>query len=206
MRILAVMAVVLVAGCSSFQPTPKPQSGGVLKATIPPVAMPDAVTVPGWTNPPPVLIELTAPENSDVPSTSHWTREVSKSGGIKETLVTSLGINQHDQARDDWAAVRKLEAKLKSYSGIKLFGFALILAALAMFHPAVRAITGTTGQVATGATGLVLVFGSQALAGNETMVAIVAVVGLAVYLFARRHGQLQGMVDANKNGIDDRRE
>jgi hypothetical protein len=156
--------------------------------------MPKPVQLVGVTNAP-VQIRLVAPENSDLPTISTWTRKVTDAG-VDEQLVTELGINQHDKARDDWATVRKLEARMKSYGPIRVFGFVLILAALAMFHPVVRAITGTTGQIATGATGLLLVFGAQLVQGNETLILVGSTVGLALYLFARRHGLLQGLVDA----------
>jgi hypothetical protein len=192
---LFLVICFVAVGCRAFQPTPKPQAGGGMLAIIPPIQMPQSVQLVGVTNAP-VQIRLVAPENSDLPTISTWTRKVTDAG-VDEQLVTELGINQHDKARDDWATVRKLEARMKSYGPIRVFGFVLILAALAMFHPVVRAITGTTGQIATGATGLLLVFGAQLVQGNETLILVGSTVGLALYLFARRHGLLQGLVDAS---------
>jgi hypothetical protein len=162
--------ILLCAGCSTFQATPRPQSGGSVEFRYP-------------------AVRMTAPDNADSPSS------LTLNG---DTLTASFGINQHDKARDDWAAVRKLESKLKSYGSVRLFGFALLLAALAMFHPVVRTITGATGQIATGALGLALVFGGSVVAGNETLIILTVTVALALYLFARRHGQLQGMLDTTK--------
>jgi hypothetical protein len=187
---LIALAVCLLAGCQAFQPTPKPQSGGAL-----------SVDVPGGlaiTNPAPVIIRTIGPENADTPTTTTWRRSYTSPNGhtTHEEWAAELGVNQHDKARDDWAVVRKFEAHLKSYGQIRVFGFILILGALAMFHPAVRAFTGTTGQLATGAVGLVLIFGGNVLAGHETLVMVASIIALAVYWFARRHGVLQGRVDA----------
>lgn len=190
MKLALIALVALLAGCQAFQPTPKPQSGGEVTA-----AMPGGLAI---TNPAPVMIRALGPENADTPTTTSWRRQYTLPSGfnVVEEWAAELGVNQHDKARDDWAVVRKFEAHLKSYGQVRVFGFILLLGSLAMFHPAVRAFTGTTGQLATGALGLVLIFGGNVLAGRETMVILASIVALAVYWFARRHGVLQGRVDA----------
>ena len=190
MKLSLLILVVFLVGCKAFQPTPKPQSGGTISAELP--------SGLALTNSAPVIIRAIGPENADTPTTTGWRREYTMPNGYKqmEEWTAVLGINQHDKARDDWAVVRKFEAHLKSYGQIRVFGFILLVAALAMFHPAVRAFTGTTGQLATGAIGLVLIFGGNVLAGHETMVIVASIIALTVYWFARRHGVLQGRVDA----------
>ncbi len=113
---------------------------------------------------------------------------------------TELGAAQKN-------TVAETAAKLKSLRPVQFLGFLLIVGALAMFHPIVRAITrSSTLQMVTGAAGAFLIFAPVVIVGNEGIL-IAAGIGLpAVWFFVHRHGRLQGLVDANKNGIDDRLE
>jgi len=62
----------------------------------------------------------------------------------------------------------------------------------------------TSAAIAVG--GLALMILPTLVVGNELL--ILGGVGVAVggWFLAHRHGRLQGFVDANKNGIDDRTE
>ena len=193
--------LLLASGCKMLPPAP--QKGSSYTAKLQQMALvqtPDAPQLVPVGEVPQLNFEQG--ENQETPSEQVYERTIDGTR-VTESIRTSMGTAQHDRARDDWASVAKLEAKLRSYGSIKLLGFGLLLAALAMFHPAIRSFTGTTVQVWTGAAGAALIFGAQMLAGNETLVLIlVCVGGGAIYMF-RRHGYLQGMVDANKNGIPD---
>ena len=207
--VLLLVAVALATVSCSTLP-PKPQTGGTVLAEMPFVASPLPLqgvgTPPPLPSIPPVRLSVSQGENQSTPTVSSYTRETTaRTGDItRESFSTTLGQNQHDKARDEWGTLAKFEAKLKSYGSIKAFGFVLVLLALGMFYPPVRAFTGSTVQVATGVTGLGLIFGSQLIAGNETLVLVGSAIGLAAVYFFRRHGYLQGMVDVNKDGIDDK--
>lgn len=200
---LVVFLCLILLLCSCSMVPPKPQKGSSYTAKLQTLALVDIPDAPQLV---PVgqvpTLNFVQGENQDTPSTQTYERTVNGTA-ITEKISTSMGTAQHDKARDEWATVAQLEAKLKSYGSIKLLGFGLILAALAMFHPTVRAFTGTTVQVATGATGAALIFGAQLMAGNETLVLLLGLGGVAAVYMFRRHGYLQGMVDANKNGIPD---
>lgn len=211
LSLLTASAVALLTlSCSTLPP--KPQTGGRVLAEIPFVAPPMAVQGVGTTAQlptiPPVRLNVSQGENQAENTVSAYTRETTTKAGdtTKESFTTTLGTNQHDKARDEWGTLAKFEAKLKSYGSIKAFGFVLVLLALGMFYPPVRAFTGSTIQVATGATGVFFIFGSQIIAGNEKLVLGIVVAALVGLYFFRRHGYLQGMVDSNKNGIPDRLE
>jgi hypothetical protein len=118
---------------------------------------------------------------------------------VTETEVkTSVGAAQKDTARE-------IGAKLAAMRPVQYVGFILILAALAMFHPVVRSVTmSSTLQMVTGAVGILLIFLPMVIVGNEVIL-LVAGIGIpTVWFFVHKHGKLQGLVDANKDGIDDR--
>jgi len=199
---LLIVVVLLSSGCRMLPPAP--QKGSAYTAKLQHMALvptPDAPQlVPVGEVP---QLEFTQGENQDTPSTQVYERTVEAAGSsVTETLTTSMGTSQHDKARDEWGSIAKFEAKLKSYGSIKLFGFMLIVAALGMFWPAVRAFTGTTVQLVTGGTGLAMVFGAQLMAGNEWFI-LVAIGGVAALYVLRRSWKREGEIDANKNGIPD---
>ena len=140
---------------------------------------------------PPVVTEktivLAAP-------TIQKTRTVEKAG-------TTIGAAQKDTARE-------LGAKLSSLKGIVWLGAALFLFGLAsIFYPPLKLIIGSvTTSLAITVGGLALMVLPTLIVGNELL--ILGGVGVAVggWFLAHRHGRLQGFVDANKNGIDDRME
>lgn len=203
MNRLSSLLILTLFLCGCRMLPPKPQKGSTYTAKLQQMALvqtPDAPQlVPVGEVP---TLDFRQGENQETPSEQVYERTIDGSR-VTETLRTSMGTAAEDYARKDWASIAKLEAKLRSYGSIKLLGMGLILAALAMFHPAVRAATGTRIQVWTGAAGVALVFGAQMLAGNETLVLILAVVGLAAFYTFRRAGYKDGLLDANKNGIPD---
>jgi hypothetical protein len=44
------------------------------------------------------------------------------------------------------------------------------------------------------------------IVGNELLILAGVAAAVGLWFFAHRHGRLQGFVDANKNGLDDRLE
>jgi hypothetical protein len=114
---------------------------------------------------------------------------------------TELGAAQKDTARE-------LGAKLASLKGIVWVGVAMFVFGLAsVFYPPLKLLIGSvTTSAAICAGGLALMILPTLVVGNELL--ILGGVGVAVggWFLAHRHGRLQGFVDANKNGIDDRLE
>jgi len=54
------------------------------------------------------------------------------------------------------------------------------------------------------AGGLVLMVLPKLVAGNELLILGGVGIAVAAWFLAHRHGRLQGFVDANRNGVDDR--
>jgi len=114
---------------------------------------------------------------------------------------TELGAAQKDTARE-------LGAKLASLKGIVWVGVAMFVFGLAsIFYPPLKLLIGSvTTSAAIAVGGLALMVLPTLIVGNELL--ILGGVGVAVggWFLAHRHGRLQGFVDANKNGVDDRTE
>ena len=112
---------------------------------------------------------------------------------------TELGAAQKDTARE-------LGAKLASLKGIVWVGVAMFVFGLAsIFYPPLKLLIGSvTTSAAICAGGLALMVLPTLVVGNELL--ILGGVGVAVggWFLAHRHGRLQGFVDANKDGVDDR--
>ena len=122
------------------------------------------------------------------------TRTVEKAG-------TTIGAAQKDTARE-------LGAKLSSLKGIVWVGVAMFLFGLATFaYPPLRAIIGSvTTSAAITIGGLALMVLPTLIVGNELLILGGVAVAVGGWFLAHRHGRLQGFVDANKGGIDDRLE
>jgi len=112
---------------------------------------------------------------------------------------TELGAAQKDTARE-------LGAKLASLKGIVWIGVAMFVFGLAsMFYPPLKLLIGSfTTSAAICVGGLALMVLPTLIVGNEIL--IMGGVGVAVggWFLAHRHGKLRGLLDANKNGVDDR--
>ena len=115
--------------------------------------------------------------------------------------ATEFGAAQKDTARE-------LIAKLASLKGIVWVGVALFLFGLAtMFYPPLKLIIGSiTTSAAICAGGLALMVLPTVIVGNELLILAGVAAAVGLWFLAHRHGQLRGLVDANKNGIDDRLE
>jgi hypothetical protein len=115
--------------------------------------------------------------------------------------ATELGAAQKDTARE-------LGAKLASLKGIVWVGVALFLFGLAsFFYPPLKALIGSvTTSAAIVAGGLVLMVLPTMIVGNELLILAGVAAAVGLWFLAHRHGRLQGFVDANKNGVDDRLE
>jgi hypothetical protein len=198
-KYLLAITIVLLVGCRAFQPTPKPQSGGRLLATIPAVEMPGAVQTAA-VKPLPVLLDVRGPDNPAQQSQSVWER-TNTDGGWTEKLTTTLAPVQPDHAREAWGSLERFKAQIKSYGSIRWAGIALIVVGCAGFVPQVRLIMGRSGQTAAFLSGFGLVFGAQMFQGNETLAMVLTFIGLGVWVVARKYGILQGAVLKAKGKI-----
>lgn len=114
---------------------------------------------------------------------------------------TELGAAQKDTARE-------LGAKLSSLKGIVWVGVTLFLFGLAsLFYPPLKLLVGSvTTSAAILAGGLVLMVLPTMIVGNELLILGGVALAVGAWFLAHRHGKLQGLVDANQNGVDDRLE
>ena len=114
---------------------------------------------------------------------------------------TELGAAQKDVARE-------VGAKLSSLKGVVWLGAAMFLFGLAsLFYTPLRAIIGSvTTSAAITLGGLALMVLPTLIVGNELLILGGVALAVGAWFLAHRHGQLRGMVDSNKNGIDDRLE
>lgn len=110
---------------------------------------------------------------------------------------TELGAAQKDTARE-------LGAKLASLKGIVWVGVAVFLFGLAtLFYPPLKLIIGSvTTSVAIVAGGLALMVLPTLVVGNELLILAGVAAAVGLWFLAHRHGQLRGLVDANKDGGD----
>ena len=114
---------------------------------------------------------------------------------------TELGAAQKDTAGE-------LGAKLSSLKGIVWVGVAMFAFGLAsMFYPPLKLIVGSvTTSAAILVGGLALMVLPTLIVGNELLILGGVAITVGGWFVAHRHGRLQGFVDANKNGVDDRLE
>ena len=112
---------------------------------------------------------------------------------------TELGAAQKDTARE-------LGAKLASLKGIVWVGVVMFVFGLAsMFYPPIKLLIGSvTTSAAITIGGLALMVLPTLIVGNELLILGGVGVGVGGWFLAHRYGRLRGMVDANKDGIDDR--
>jgi hypothetical protein len=112
---------------------------------------------------------------------------------------TELGAAQKDTARE-------LGAKLASLKGIVWVGMAMFVFGLAsIFYPPLKLLIGSvTTSAAICAGGLALMVLPTLVVGNELLILAGVAAAVGLWFLAHRHGRLQGFVDANKDGVDDR--
>src|SRR3954471_19832265 len=116
-------------------------------------------------------------------------------------MGTVVGAAQKDTAREFGAKLASLKGLV--WIGVGLFVFGLV----SLFYPPLRAIIGSvTTSLALLAGGVALMILPSLVVGNELLILGGVAIAVGGWFLAHRHGQLRGMVDANKNGIDDRME
>ena len=110
---------------------------------------------------------------------------------------TELGAAQKDTARE-------LSAKLASLKGIVWVGVLMFVFGLAsIFYPPLQAIIGSvTTSIAILAGGVALMILPSLVVGNELWILAGVASAVGLWFLAHRHGQLRGLVDANKNGTE----
>jgi hypothetical protein len=140
-------------------------------------------------------------ENPKTDTVQDYKRVTDAQGAITEEVHTKIGAAQKDVARE-------VAAKLGSMRGIMWVGVLVFLFGAASFvYPPLKLIVAsvTTSMVIT-AAGLLLMVLPTLIVGNELLI-LAGCLGVAgFYVFAIRHGKLQGFVDANKDGVDDRKQ
>lgn len=106
---------------------------------------------------------------------------------------TELGAAQKDTARE-------LSAKLASLKGIVWVGLLMFIFGLAsIFYPPLQAIIGSvTTSIAITAGGVALIILPSLVVGNELWILAGVATAVGLWFLAHRHGQLRGLVDANK--------
>ena len=145
------------------------------------------------------------PDACGLPYTNSQTVLVSEPMPVVEReetrAKTELGAAQKDTARE-------IGAKLASLKGIVWVGVVMFLFGLAsMFYPPLKLIVGSvTTSAAILVGGLALMVLPTLVVGNELLILAIVLMAVGGWFLAHRHGQLRGLVDANKNGIDDRLE
>lgn len=135
------------------------------------------------------------PQNPKDESTQIWEREADGT----ERITTKIGAAQKDVARE-------MAAKLSSLKWVTWVGVLVFLfGAASLFYPPLKLIVGSvTTSVAACVAGLALIVLPIVIVGNELLIFGVAIGGVVIYWFSHRHGKLQGFIDANKDGVDDR--
>ena len=140
-------------------------------------------------------------QNPKAPTTQKY-RRTQEGGKVTEEVDTVIGAAQKDVARE-------LGAKLASLKGVVWVGILVFLFGAASFvWPPLKLIVGgsvTTSAVISGA-GLAMIVLPTLVVGNEILILCGASAVAVLWWFAHRHGKLQGFVDANRDGIDDRRQ
>jgi hypothetical protein len=113
---------------------------------------------------------------------------------IAEKAGTVVGAAQKDVARE-------LGAKLASMKGVVWVGVVLFVFGVASIAwPPLRAIIGSlTTSIAIIVGGLALIVLPTLVVGNEMLILGGVGLGVSAWFLAHRHGQLRGIVEANRN-------
>jgi hypothetical protein len=119
---------------------------------------------------------------------------------LAESWVTESWGRTPKKAR---RSQKQSRARLTAIRPLQMIGIMLLVAGVAMFHPAIRAFVGSgTLQVGCFAVGTGPIFLPMVIAGHESMVLAIGgagVLALGVWFLAHRHGKLKGMVETKKN-------
>jgi hypothetical protein len=220
-RFLFAMLLVALAGCSLVRPFQSVQKGGKarvsglqgLTSASQDMSQPENPKDAATQNRDETIESVTViPEGSTEdfittdsqgkPATNRLTYKKPTTRTYRHVLkaAQSVGAAQKDTGRE-------IAAKLAAARPVQYMGVILVLAACAMFHPVVRAfVASTTVQAVVGAVGLSMIFGPMVIVGHEGLMIGGGLVLILIVFFMHRHGRLQGIVDANRNGIDDRTE
>ncbi len=120
---------------------------------------------------------------------------------VVEKVQTKIGAAQKDTAREMGAKLASLRSVV--WVGILVFLFG----AASLFYPPLKLIVGSsTTSVMACVAGIALIALPSLIVGHELLIMCVGVGAVAIYWFSHRHGKLQGFIDANKDGIDDRKQ
>lgn len=180
MKFVAALFLALLVGCGSFPLRPGHS---------------------GFTSPSGIRGEVQQSQNPKSPTTQKYKR-TEEAGKVTEELDTVIGAAQKDVARE-------VGAKLASLRPVMWVGILIFLFGAASFvWPPFKLLVG--GSVTTSAViataGLAMIVLPTLIVGNELLILSVGAGAAALYWFANRHGKLQGFVDANRDGIDDRKQ
>jgi len=146
------------------------------------------------------VIQVHQSQNPKNDTVQDYKRVVDSNGVTTEEVHTKIGAAQKDLARE-------MTAKLGSLRPVMWVGIFVLLFGIGSFHPYLRAIVGSvTTSVIIVVAGLGMIVLPSLIVGNEILILGVGVGAVVLYWFSHRHGKLQGLVDANKNGVDDREE
>lgn len=142
--------------------------------------------------------ELQQPQNPKDETVQTWERT---DGQTTERVTTKIGAAQKDVARE-------IGAKLSSLKWVTWVGVAVFLfGAASLFWPPLKLVVGSTTTSAMACVaGLALVFLPVVVVGNEILIAAGGLGALGLYAWSYRYGKLRGFVDANSDGIDDRKQ
>jgi hypothetical protein len=114
---------------------------------------------------------------------------------VTEKAGTVIGAAQKDTAREVGAKLASLKGIV--WVGVGLFVFGLV----SLFYPPLRAVVGSvTTSAAIAAGGVALMVLPTLVVGNELLILGGVTLAVGAWFFAHRHGQLRGLVDANKGG------
>ncbi len=119
---------------------------------------------------------------------------------LQEPLIESTKTAERNGAEIGAAhedTAREIGAKLASMRPVRIMGAILLLAALAMFHPVIKAITmSTTLQMVCGGAGIALMFLPSIIVGHEGIIIAAGILIPCIWWFAHRHGHMRATVDS----------
>jgi hypothetical protein len=216
--VLGALLIGYLTGCAGVS-WRKPAQGGGTAATLPgglsaQAAAPDSPATPtqqavyrhvSRTYAPPAAVQA-----APLPSPSH--KAAAPAPGIVQDIapappplpsllteeITEHAAGKSGVAQADTSA--DTAARIASMRPVQVFGFALVLGALALFHPVARLAVGGGKQIQAiaGAAGVLCIFGPQLMAGNEPLLiwgGLAAVLGAWIITRMSRH---EALADAAK--------